>query len=74
MEVWKKIQGEGGTFTAVPMVFNGNIAGSFNILSSPTKTGAFSKQAINKMDDIDLLPALQLLYDEGRSRVLSAFW
>ena len=70
----KKMQGEGSTFTAVPLVFNDCVVGSFNILSSSTKTGALSKQAIKKMNDIGLRPDLQLVFDERRTKVLSALW
>ena len=38
----RKTQGEGATFTAVPIAFNGRIGGSFNVLSSGTKTGGLS--------------------------------
>ena len=58
----RKKQGEGATFTAVPITFNGHIAGSFNILSSAAQSGMLSKVATKKMQAIDLKPNLQIVY------------
>ena len=70
----EKTQGEGATFTAVPLTFNGRIVGSFNVLSSGAAGGALSKQAISKMDDIGLRPGLQLVYNKSNTGVISVLW
>ena len=59
----RNTQGEGATFTAVPIAFNGRIGGSFNVLSSGTKTGALSNVAKKRMKMIDLKPGLQITRD-----------
>ena len=64
----RKTQGEGATFTAVPLTFNGHIVGSFNVLSSGTKTGELSVAAKKKMDKINLKPGLQITKNSIRNK------
>ena len=64
----KKLQGDGTTFTTVPLDINGVCAGSFDILMSKANKGKrdrFSKQALNTLEQLGMKPGLSIHRDEN---------
>ena len=67
----KKLQGEGATFTSVPLDINGVCAGSFDILQSKANKGkgdVFSKQAKKTLDSLGLKSGL-LVFRDNKDRI-----
>jgi len=64
----RKLQGDGTTFTEVPIDFNGPLVGSFGVVKSQAKSSKFalSKQAIKKFAEVGVDVALTIYRDENR--------
>ena len=63
----KKLQGEGATFTSVPLDINGVCAGSFDILQSKANKGkgdVFSKQAEKTLERLGIGSDLSIHRDD----------
>ena len=62
----RKLQGDGATFTEVPIDFNGSLMGSFGVVQSQAKAINFglSKQAINKFASLSVDVELKIYRDK----------